>query len=713
MVGDNVAEVADSPPVRLPGLLKGLCLNLRTVDSANDSTVDRVIDLLDSNRGTLGHVPHSRVRERASNGLILVAEHAGEALAGVAIFDLPYDRVRLDYLIVEDRYRGAGVARMLVDHLANEYEARTEIRLTCRRDFPAHRMWPKLGFVPQGEVAAKAEGYRKTVWRLPLSPRPSLFDFDPEDRTDERHVAALDVNVALDLARGRNPDRSGVLEESWISDLVAYVYTDELLREIDRHEEADVRRQGREEIATHFDYLRTDRTLVDDIVRTLLAAVGTDSSTRDYSDARQVAEAEAAGVDFFVTSDDRLQGRFGDGLANVRIVQPGELAMALHGLSGELDYSPARLAETELREAPLRPEDIRAVSEHLVNHAQGERRTDFAQRIRSLLANRGRNSSKCMWDGDTPVALSIVEETSQIDKVSVLRVKTSHPLASTVAREVLGELRRRRVRGGGGVVELADFAISPGMERPLAEEAFMPSADGWACRVLAGARTIAEWHAELASILPPGHVASVHAVLDRASNASSAWEVERLLWPAKILGSGIANVLLPIKPTYAADLFDPVLAGQTLFDRPTRVALARENVYFRSPTGQGLAPPARALWYVSTDSGRRPGDRSIRAFSRIEQVEVRSPNQLHRRFGKLGVFERAELETRARPRRGDQVAMAIRFSLTEPLPRPVPLEVLEEVSDRAGHTLVLQWPNEVPEEVFTELHRRGFHREPV
>jgi GNAT superfamily N-acetyltransferase len=686
-------------------------LNLRTVDSADDPAVDRVIELLDSTRGTLGHVPPSRVRERASNGLVLIVETENHEVAGLAIFDLPYDRVRLDYLVVSPDHRGAGVARKLVEQLADEYSARTEIRLTCRRDFPAHTMWPQLGFVPHGEVSARAEGHRKTVWCLPLSQRPTLFDFDEDAGRGERRVAALDVNVALDLALGRRIDRSGVLEESWVSDLVSYVYTDELLREIDRHEDPEVRRQGREEIAARFDYLRTDKGLVDDIVRTLLAASGATPSVRDRSDARQVAEAEAAGLDFFVTSDDRLQRRFHDGIANVRIVQPGELAMALHGLSGELDYSPARLAETELREAALAPEHVRPLSEHLVNHARGERRADFAQRIRALLGDRERGLSRCVWDGRVPVALSIVEQTSQVDTVSVLRVKTSHPLASTIAREVLGGLRRRRVRGGGGIIEISDPAMSPGMERPLAEEGFLPFGDSWACRVLAGARSLDEWRTRLADIVPAGHAASVRAALDRVSDASTAWEVERLLWPAKILHAGIRTVLLPIKPAYAADLFDLSLAGQTLFDRPARVALARENVYFRSPTGHSVAAPARALWYVSTDKGRRPGDRSVRAVSRIEQVEVRPPRQLHRRFGKLGVFEQSDVEARATPRRGRPVAMAIRFSLTEPLIEPVPLSVLQQVSDGFGHTLVLQWPNEVPEDVFAEVYRKGCGRE--
>lgn len=681
-------------------------MDLRTVDSADDPVVGRVIDLLDRNRATLGHVPPTRVHERASNGLILIAEDQAADLAGVAIFDLPYDRVRLDYLVVADTHRGAGVARLLVEWLASEYKARSEIRLTCRRDFSAHWMWPRLGFVPHGEVAAKTKGHRKTVWRLPLSPRPTLFDFPGDVHTAERHIAALDVNVALDLVRSRNLARSGMLAESWVSDLVSYVYTDELLREIDRHEDPDVRREGREEVAAHFDYVPTEQTLVEDVAQPLLEALGPDPSIRDRSDARQIAEAEAAGVDFFVTSDDDLQRRFGDGLANVRIVQPGEFAMVLHGLSGELDYSPARLAETELRQAPLKPEQVRAVSEHLVNHARGERRTGFAQRIRRLLADRARRST-CLWDQDTPVALSIVDETAQVDTVSVLRVKSSHPLASTIAREVLGELRRRRVRGGGGVVEISDAAVSPGMEPPLAEEGFVGFGQGWSCRVLAGARSIDEWGDQLADVLPSDHVPPVRAALDRVSDASSAWEVERLLWPAKIVGAGIATLLMPIRPTYAADLFDPVLASQTLIDRPTRPALARENVYFRSPTRLAATTPTRALWYVSTDRRRRAGDRSIRAVSRIEQVEVRPPNQLHRRFGKIGVLEHADLEALARPQRGHSVAMAIRFSLTEQLARPIPLAVLQQVSDRFGHTLVLQWPNEVPEQMFVNVYQRG------
>jgi hypothetical protein len=66
------------------------------------------------------------------------------------------------------------------------------------------------------------------------------------------------------------------------------------------------------------------------------------------------------------------------------------------------------------------------------------------------------------------------------------------------------------------------------------------------------------------------------------AKAETISEIERLLWPAKIVDPYIPTFLVPIKPEWAKELFDENLGGQTLFGAKQELGLSREGVYYRS-----------------------------------------------------------------------------------------------------------------------------------
>ena len=84
-----------------------------------------------------------------------------------------------------------------------------------------------------------------------------------------------------------------------------------------------------------------------------------------------------------------------------------------------------------------------------------------------------------------------------------------------------------------------------------------------------------------------------------SANPMIAWEIEHLLWPAKILGCDIPNYIVPIRPRWATHLFDSGLALGTLFGADTDLALNPESIYYRSARNGLSRSFGRLIWYIS------------------------------------------------------------------------------------------------------------------
>jgi hypothetical protein len=86
-----------------------------------------------------------------------------------------------------------------------------------------------------------------------------------------------------------------------------------------------------------------------------------------------------------------------------------------------------------------------------------------------------------------------------------------------------------------------------------------------------------------------------------------ASEIERMLWPAKISDAEIPTFIVPIRATWAQNLFDEGLANQELFGARPELVLKREQVYYRANQPCGLETPGRILCMsVATKTGRAP-----------------------------------------------------------------------------------------------------------
>jgi hypothetical protein len=181
-------------------------------------------------------------------------------------------------------------------------------------------------------------------------------------------------------------------------------------------------------------------------------------------------------------------------------------------------------------------------------------------------------------------------------------------------------------------------------------------------------------------------------------SAVLAAALERRLWPAKLVDSGLPSFLVPIYPSWSSELF---ATPRSLFPRPDLLGISREHVYYRSPRSCGETAPARLLWYVTNH--HRDGVKAVVACSRLEEVVVDDPNTLHRRFRHLGVWQQQQVKERARNGR----ARALRFVDTEVFPRQVPLDRLREFAGWSKRQPVLQGPRRIPDELFAAVYQEG------
>ena len=417
------------------------------------------------------------------------------------------------------------------------------------------------------------------------------------------------------------------------------------------------------------------------------------------------AQAAAGGARWLVTEDGPFRRACGPALrriADLDVVSVAELLRTLdRSVRGET-YRPAELMGTDVVVRPVHAEELDRLARTFVNHRAGERLGEWRARLSAYAADLNRTEMYVFASEQELLALIVLRDLAVIE-VPVCRVRRGQA-EPTLARQTLGWLRSRAVDQQSLAVQITDPAPGQWIERACVDEGFLPEPQPIAVPAR-GSGTFQDLAdhlngPELQDRLMPSHAAELRAL---APTPEAALSVEAVFHPFIVLGAGLRTYRVPIKPHYAADLFDHSLSAGQLFTRDRSVALRREHVYFRSPTGGGLAAPARILWYVSGSPAH--GGRTIRGMSLLNDVVVGDVDQLISRFSHLGVLDRGEILSQAR---GGSV-MALRFSHTTVMSRPVSLDdyrgMVNELDHEHGLTLV--GPQRVSEQVFAAVVTMG------
>ncbi len=662
-----------------------------------DENFREILALGRSARQTVGFLPDSAFAERARQGTLL-AYVDDQKVGGYVLYDLPRDEIRVVHLVVAPQYRGNGVARQLIDAVADEHPDRRGMLLHCRNDFPAHDVWGKLDFVPLGERPGKSfDGKPLTRWFRPFG---QLDLFTLLEEQDTRQTAIIDSCVFFDLVAVRPKPPAQHLRADWLGEHVRLAVTDQLMIEIkDGTDPAERKRQRL--AAEPFRLPSVPPKTWRPIYRELLDT-HPDAPRGDRDDLRHVAHSIASQATWLITSDRTFINRYGKtaaSLGGLGLLLPVEFVREIDEQARGERYRPVDLVGTAVTRREVDARSLQRLAEVFVQHAESETIRGLRSTIEHAAGRPDSTRLELIEVDGIPRGLICCEGLDGVLLVSLLRA-TAGRGETTIGRHLLGLLRDAALASGAEVVRVVDPTPSASVKRSFRDEGFASGPAGVVAHILTGSGTLRELQAKAEILGSPAAGDGFFGA--QASNTTvAAAAAERWFAPYRVVGSEIPTFIVPIKHAWATELFDAGLSEGQLFSREWDLGLRRELVYYRNPANaRGLKAPARLLWYVS--GAGRPGAGTIRAASHLTGVTVERYERLFHRFQPLGAYD---LEDVKRCADGKGRAMALRFSQTELLRRPVGLDHLRQLlaGDRKSRRVVLQSPLPISEHVFVSI----------
>lgn len=669
-------------------------LHIAQVAVSDKAALQSVLALYRRSKSTLGFMPDGAFIEAAAQGTLIVARSDGEVIA-YALFRLTKGRVRLSHLCVRNDRRRQGIALELVEWIASRHADYQGIVVRCRHDYQLQRMWSAAGFTQLSESPGRSDDRHPLVYWWRDHGHPTLFNRPLDSPLVQ---AAVDLNILRDIHDPTRPgaENSLALVSDQFSDLIELVRTSALDEEIaslgdDLRPALTLEAQRLTTVSEDGERSRKARmALSGAIAATDPGFVATADGEQDL---RHVAAAIGAGLGVFTTRDRALSRVLGPPAAvhGLRILAPDDVIVRVDELARADEYRPAAVQQTTLTRRRLVAGDDESVVATLRNASAKERPRDLVALLR-----KAAGSNVDRWgvfgEGGELFAAFVHESRPHELVVSLLRT-AEHPLAGTLARQILFLLRQDARRMGKPALALTDPSPSEPVRAAAVADGFV-SADGYRCAlvlpVIGSSDEVSAYATAAARSAglpePPLPVPGMSAI--------SAAELERAWWPAKILDSYMANYLIPIRHGFSTELLG---IPRGLVPRDRVLGLSREHVYFRSPRGLRPRAPSRLIWYMSQKGAPSHVTPGVVACSQLEAVTEGSPEALHERFRHLGVWQLQQVQAASR---GGQ-AQALRFANTEVFQSPVPLARLRQI------TRVPLGPTELTAEQFTKLYSAG------
>lgn len=693
-------------------------LEIQEVDPSSPLLV-AIKTLAKKNSATLGFLPEGAFDAYAERGWILAAVADGD-VAGFVVYRVSNMRAVLVHLCTEETHRGQGIAKRLFRSVVERTSQLRGILANTRRDFPAHTMWPRLGFAAIGEKPGR--GARPSVltrWWYE-HPHPTLFS-NPTLHTSAQSPieVAIDLNIFYDLVTSssrKGAEESRSLQNDWLIDEIQLCVTGELFNEITRLASPEVR-QGQRDLAHEFTRISGPVEVFDSCYTKLSSIMGLAKNDRESSDLRHLAHTAAAEVEFFVTRDEKIL-KFRKEIENetgVIAMRPADLLIEIDQVRNLASYQPVRLLGTALEVRKVERQQRENLEIFFINRAFGEKKSDFRRTLSTILPSNPAVESAVILDNGEPMALYGTDRTNpDILTVPCLRFYRGR-LARTLARQIIAMVIESSTANHCSITSVTDDWLEPYVEEALAESGFVKvgvrwiklnyAAIGTGSDVSAGLEKLLE-HARCSGFELPVTQRFPLRILRRLTADETAL-LEKNLRPLKLTNDSLDTLVIPIQPRWAQHLFDAGLAEQTLFGARPDLVMTCENAYYRSPRALGnTSVPFRILWYVSEDD-RYAGTGQIRAYSVGSSVEVLAASEAHSRYKRLGVYDWHQVReiSDGDP---DGLTMVIRFRDTEIFDRPINRDRfsrLLEASDQKKPLLMA--PQRISESAFADIYKEG------
>lgn len=323
---------------------------VRSIDIA-DGEIDVVFRLYRKHTGTLGFLPKGAFDQLAEQGRILGA-FTGQQLEGYLAYRVAKSDAVIVHLCVRKDARGRGVASALLGELFRQTAGLNKIRLSCREEYAANKLWPRHNFICDNERKGRgADGAMLLLWsRKQAGETPPLLAIIRDAQREGKQIVVVDANVFFDFYSNepRSNESKGLLAD-WLEPDVLVSVTAELKNEITRRTDREQRHEARNRVGS-FHLLEGLPAEVDQALERIGQVLPVPVSESDLSDRRQLAHAAAEHANYFVTRDGvLLQHANALELAtNVIVVRPADFVIRLHEQGSQEQYTPARLVGTTI-----------------------------------------------------------------------------------------------------------------------------------------------------------------------------------------------------------------------------------------------------------------------------------------------------------------------------------------------------------------------------
>ncbi len=662
-----------------------------SVSHLSSTDLDSVNLLMMQNTKTLGFLPFQALQDFFRKGTVLGATTAKDGtLAGYLLYAKYPSRIRIVHLCVSDRFRGLNIATRLFEKLKSISTTQSVISLTCRRDFPAHDLWPKLGFIPVEDVVGRSTaGHLLTRWEHKLAEENQL-DLFREKTSNEAIDVAIDAQILFHFndASSAESDPSKALLADFLTDLIDIWVTDEILLEIDRQRDPKLRGASRQH-AYRFRTLPHNNELAQHY-KGLLTEILPSNTPSQRSDINHLAKTAASEVRIFLTRDDGILNLSDEIMVatELRVTSPAQLIVELYGSINSSAYQPKPISGQDLAWRKLVPDEIDRLLANFLG--AGERKGTLRESLFRFVTRPDIYKSEILCSQDSNCAIRVMTRDSDTLTVHLARLARSADRL-LFGRFIVADSIATTVDHGMRLVRFKANLLPNELKVRLLEMGFVNACDGYSriclCRSLSRKEVLREVSHLLPTVLGQYQEMSIDDLENRCS-------------PVHITDSENSSFIIPIKPGYATSLFDRQEASRDLFGGKSSVLMRWENIYYRKKSHHKvLVPPGRILWY---ESGKRG---AITAVSRLDSVEISDPKDLFRRYKKFGALEWNDLYIMCNKDPRTKI-MALRFSHTFSFRCPVTLAKLRKIEGRQN--VPLQSPRLIGDDELRSIFESGY-----
>ncbi len=654
----------------------------------NSKLLKDVIALGDANKNTLGLFPKDAYHESASKKRIIVAvsKDAGK-LIGYLLYSLSRQKmlVSIVHLCIDVPWRGMGIPKLLFEMLKElTQDGYLGVRVRCRVDYSANKLWPKLGFIAVGEMDGRGKKSTKlTIWKFEYE-HTSLFSYTANQYENLKVRVVIDANIFYQIQNPEMPasEESLPLLEPWL-DIDLHV-TPEMLNEINRNKDINARKAARKFFGS-FSIVnsKSSHNNFREIQERLKPIFPASLSQSDESDLRQLAYAIADEIPFFVTRDGPMLGRADDVFEKfgIQILRPSDLILMQDELLRGDEYIPSRLAGSQLRIERVHSQQSEKLIEKFLCD-QEETKGAFRKTIQLTLGNASTIETFMVMDAQG-VEHGLISYSRQLDGeiiVPIFRVGKAK-ICQYVAKYLVNNVVLTASSEKRNLIKVIDAHLPATVIFALQDNGFIKIKDGWFKATLSKVLPSYEIVKQLSSHNWPDYARSplnnFALNIPETPSKSTLLEIEKNLWPLKIEDLDLPCFIVPIRPEWAMHLFDVDIASQDLFGGEPALILNAENVYYRKSSPKVLSAPGRVLWYVSQGKKRYQGSMFIKACSYLDDVEIGKPKQLFSKYKKLGIYKWLDVYNGVANKDLDKDIMAFKFSRTEIFKHPIHLSYLQ------------------------------------